>query len=218
MAGIIIHLFGRYVNTNIPSVEVPESRAVGGSASSRRGPGPSCGPAPRVWTALHELGLLWSLDSGRWALGGGFRGFFRPPGGGDKRVVPSREARGAGELVPFGRRFVRLASITSSPPPQRLRIGGVASRFDRFPPASPAKSDARSSPPPPRRVTCGVPAPPVRDSRSADGDRRPAVCPSVASTRRCLTENPAPACYPDHATRTNAAGTRAKLKIQMETK
>jgi len=159
---------------------------------------------------------VWTAAGGRWAVASA-ASFGRLVGETKGTSRPAKRG-GQGNSCLSAVASFDWPSITSSPPPQRLRIGGVASRFDRFPPASPAKSDARSSPPPPRRVTCGVPAPPVRDSRSADGDRRPAVCPSVGSTRRCLTENPAPACYPDHATRTNAAGTRAKLKIQMETK
>jgi hypothetical protein len=79
------------------------------------------------------------LDSGRWALGGGFRGFFRPPGGGDKRDVPQK--RGGRRNCAF-RPTLRQTGRPSPPPP---RPGSAASPLD------PTGSDARA----PRRGGAG---------------------------------------------------------------
>ena len=190
---------------------------MGGSASSRRGLARRAAPLPESTRARPPLESgQRPVGAGRWlprllsaAWWGRQKGRPVPRSAGGRRTRafrPSLRSTGRPSPVHHRRSVSESAASPLDSTGSHLRLRPNLTR------EAPRRRRARS------HAACRRPAPPVRDSRSADGDRRPAVCPSVASTRRCLTENPAPACYPDHATRTNAAGTRAKLKIQMETK
>ena len=83
-------------------------------------PGPSCGPAPRVYTSSASSGV-WTAAGGRWAVASAASfGRLVVVVGETKGTCRPAKARWAGELVPFGRGLTG-PSITAAASPNRRR-------------------------------------------------------------------------------------------------